>query len=335
MCLTSFLESDVLERFGSDPVETGCLGVVAAAACKVAARDPGACPVADGGHLLEDRVCCEEAFLRLLETVTLEERAAEHEGGLADLVEEVVATLEQAESLARTLVCGVVFTKLQVHRRKASERLGGVGLRVGLHCEAEGLAQVLDRLLRLPEHELETTEVQHQAADVALVVQLLVDRLRLLRVVARDDPVAHPLGHERCLEIRVRNGASVIRAARELERRLDVLAGSLEVALAPAAARAPAENVCAKEVAGEAGSARERERLVEERCGGRDARELVAADTELEEDVGPVEIGELGTFGQLAGDEQELDCLACLAFLRPGPGLAGQGTNLELGRARS
>ena len=53
MCLTSFLESDVLERLCGDPIETGCLRIVATTAREIATRDPCAGPVADGGHLLE------------------------------------------------------------------------------------------------------------------------------------------------------------------------------------------------------------------------------------------------------------------------------------------
>src|SRR6478735_4811300 len=104
MCLTSFLESDVLERLSGDPVETGCLGIVTPAAREIAAGDPGAGPVTDRGHLLEHRVGGEEALLGLVEAIALEQGAAEHELGLADLVEEVLAALEQGERLAGVFV---------------------------------------------------------------------------------------------------------------------------------------------------------------------------------------------------------------------------------------
>ena len=77
----------------------------------------------------------------------------------------------------------------------------------------------------------------------------------------------------------------------------------------------------------------ERERLVEERHRGRDARELVAADAEPEQDVRPVDVGELRPFGQLAGHLEQLDGLAGVALLHARPGLAGEGAHLELGRA--
>ena len=44
-------------------------------------------------------------------------------------------------------------------------------------------------------------------------------------------------------------------------------------------------------------------------------------------------VGELRPLGELAGDEQKLDCLAHLAFLGARPGLAGEGANLELCRS--
>ena len=132
-------------------------------------------------------------------------------------------------------------------------------------ASANDALQVVDRLLGLPEQEVQPAEVEHQPTDVALVVELLVERLRLLRVVARDDPVAHPLGDERRLEVGVRDDAAVVHALGELERGLDVLARCLEVALAAPAARAPAEDVGPEEVAREAGGVGERERLVEER----------------------------------------------------------------------
>ena len=53
-------------------------------------------------------------------------------------------------------------------------------------------------------------------------------------------PGAHPvpaaLRDERRLEHHVRDGEGVLQPLRELERKLDVLAGGLEVALAPRAA---------------------------------------------------------------------------------------------------
>ena len=72
--------------------------------------------------------------------------------------------------------------------------------------------------------------------DVALVVQLLVERLGALGVVAGEHPVTGALGDQRGLEIAVRGHAAVADGLRELERPLGVLARGLEVALAAMAA---------------------------------------------------------------------------------------------------
>ncbi len=112
---------------------------------------------------------------------------------------------------------------------------------------------------------MQAAQVQHQAPCVPLVVELLVERLRLLRVVARQDPVPHSLGDEGSLEIRVGDHAAIVHRLRQLERALHVLARGLEVALPPAAARPPAEDVGTQKVARHAGSLGQGERLVEER----------------------------------------------------------------------
>ena len=73
-------------------------------------------------------------------------------------------------------------------RRQAAQGLRGVRLRAGLDGERERRRQMLDRLLGMPEQELQAAEVQHQATSVPLVVQLLVDRPRLLCVLAGEHP---------------------------------------------------------------------------------------------------------------------------------------------------
>src|SRR5437764_6628670 len=136
--------------------------------------------------------------------------------------------------------------------------------------------------------EIQATEVVEQPADVAFVVDLLVVGLRALRVVARLDPVPHPLADKRSLEVRVRGLARIVERLGELERPLDVLARCLEVPLAPVAPRAPAEDVGAQAAAGDIGGLGERPRLVEEVDRRRDAGKLVAANAEAEEQVGAV-----------------------------------------------
>src|SRR6266550_1887104 len=79
---------------------------------------------------------------------------------------------------------------------------------------------MLDRLLGLAEVEVQATEVVEQPADVSLVVDLLVVGLRALSVIARLDPVPHPLADKRSLEVRVRGLARIVERLRELERAL-------------------------------------------------------------------------------------------------------------------
>ena len=96
---------------------------------------------------------------------------------------------------------------------------------------------------------------------------------------------------------RSRRGRQVLR---ELQRALDVVASGDVVAEAAATARAPLQDVGAKQPAREARPLGELEGLVEQRDRGRDARELVAADAEPEENVSAVDVRELGPLHELA-----------------------------------
>jgi hypothetical protein len=181
--------------------------------------------------------------------------------------------------------------------------------------------------------EVQATEVVEQPTDVTFVVDLLVVGLRALRIVARLDPMPHPLADKRSLEVRVRGLARIVERLGELERALDVLARCFEVPLAPVAPRAPPEDVGAQAVAGKLGGLSEGQRLVEEVDRRRDAGELIAADPEAEEQVGTVDVGELRRLGEHACPVEELDRVLDLAALHPGPRFAGQVANLELGDA--
>ena len=133
--------------------------------------------------------------------------------------------------------------------------------------------------------------------------------------------MAHALGHERGLEVDIRHRAVVVERLRELERALDVLARGLEVTLAAVAARAPAEDLRAKQVAGKAGALRELQRLAEQRDGRRDARQVVAAHGHPEEDLCPVDVREAGAFVDRPAALQELESRLELASLHPRPRL--------------
>ena len=182
-----------------------------------------------------------ELLLGLVEPALLEQRAAEHELRVADLVEHVVAAAENLERVPRLLLGRAVVAGAQVHLRERRDRGRRVLVASDLERDREGVLQMLDRLLGLAEQELEPAEVVQQAADVDAVGELLVLVLRPLRVRAREHPVAAALGEHRGLEVRLAERATVLQRVGELERALDVLARSLVVALAPVAARAPGE----------------------------------------------------------------------------------------------
>ena len=74
-------------------------------------------------------------------------------------------------------------------------------------------------------------------------------------------------------------------------------------------------DVRAQEVAREPRALGELERLVEERDGRRDAGQAPPAGTEPEQDLGPVDVGELGPLGELACLQQELDRFRDVAVL--------------------
>src|SRR4030095_2996957 len=131
--------------------------------------------------------------------------------------------------------------------------------------------EMLERLLGLAEVEVQATEVVEQPTDVTFVVDLLVVGLRALRIVARLDPMPHPLADKRSLEVRVRGLARIVERLGELERALAVPARCFKFPLRPVAPRAPPEDVGAQAVAGKLGGLSEGQRLVEEVDRRRDA----------------------------------------------------------------
>src|SRR5215210_7511345 len=114
--VTSFpLEAEVLERLSSAPVQMGGVPVAAAPGREVAEGDPRRSTVAHGRELLERRVGSPELLFGLVEPALLEQRAAEDELRVADLVEEVDATVEQRERMARLLLGLIDVPRAQVN----------------------------------------------------------------------------------------------------------------------------------------------------------------------------------------------------------------------------
>ena len=180
----------------------------------------------------------------------------------------------------------------------------------------------------------EAAEVVEQPADVGLVLDLGVQRPRALGVVARRDPVALALGDQRSLEVDVSSHALVLEPFGELERALDVFARCLVIALAAPAARAPVEDLRAQKIAREPRALRELESLVEQRDCRRDARKLVAADAEAEEDVRAIDVGEPGPSTSVRARASSSIASRTSPTSWRAQASTAEEPNLEVGRAR-
>ena len=97
------LEPEILERFSRTAVELRRLTVVTALGGKIAFRDPSSRSMAGRGELLEARLGPVEHLCGLLEPILLEERAAEDELRVPDLVDELDAVSEELERVTRLL----------------------------------------------------------------------------------------------------------------------------------------------------------------------------------------------------------------------------------------
>ena len=214
--------------------------------------------VADGRHLLGSGVRSAEALLRLVEASRSSSARPSTSCDWTDLVEEVFPSLQQSERLACDLVCLVVLAagaggpapapraperRPEANRPRARDR--------------ERRLEMVDGLLLVAEEQREPAEVEHAAGR---------------RCARRSAPGRAPSPAARSCA-RGRSGPAAGRRSRPGSRcsrsragrprscasssaALDVFAGRVEVALAPAAARPPAEDVGAKEVARETGSLR-------------------------------------------------------------------------------
>src|SRR6476469_2213612 len=116
-----------------------------------------------------------------------------------------------------------------------ARRLGSLFRAVGVESRRVRGLQILDRLLRLAEHEVGPAEVVQQTREVSLVVQFLVPALRALRIAAGPPPVAAARGAERSLDTSSGPHRGVVERLRQLECARDVLASGFEVALAAVA----------------------------------------------------------------------------------------------------
>src|SRR5690348_15325952 len=101
-----FLEPEILECLSRGAVEVCCKRLIAAPGSEVATGDPRRRAVAGRAELVERGFGRGERVLGLVEPALLEERAAEHELGAADLVDVVLVAglLEEPQRVARLLL---------------------------------------------------------------------------------------------------------------------------------------------------------------------------------------------------------------------------------------
>src|SRR5437870_6246662 len=97
------LEPEVLQGFGCAPVQLRSAGVVPPSCREIPLRNPHCRTMAGGLELLERVLCLVEHRLSFVEPTLLEQRAAEHQLRVADLVEEVLAAVQQRQCVTCVL----------------------------------------------------------------------------------------------------------------------------------------------------------------------------------------------------------------------------------------
>ncbi len=173
---------------------------------------------------------------------------------------------------------------------------------------------------------------------VTVVADDLVEVAGGLGVPPCEHEAALPVGHERGLQVDLRPAPLVSEGVDELEGTLDVLAGSLVVALPAVAARAPLVDVRAQPVVRLVGLVEQLERPGKLGVRGRHRRERVAADRCQVRDLGfllgrrarrpaePASREELCCLGDAPGPDQR----PCLAAHRPAVGRARRARRQRL-----
>src|SRR5205814_646420 len=135
--------------------------------------------------------------LRLVEALLLEQRAPEHELHAADLVEIVLAIVEEPQRVTRLLLRLLDVAGAQMDLGERGDRARRVGVAPRLEGDAERFLELRDRLVGLAEQEVHRAEVVRQLADEHAVGELFVRRAGALRIRAREHPVALAVGDER------------------------------------------------------------------------------------------------------------------------------------------
>ena len=195
----------------------------------------------------------------------------------------------------------------QVNLRQGRNCATGVCVAAQIECDRERLLEQRHRLVGVAEQEVETAEVVRELADVDTVGKLGIRLPSPLRVVAREHPMALAVGDERGLEEGCADRPEILDAAGQLERALDVVARSHEVALPLPAPRAPGKDVGLERIARQPGPVGQSQRLVQQRERRLHAAELVAAGAEPEQDLRPLDVGERSRLADLACLVEQLE----------------------------
>ena len=132
----------------------------------------------------------------------------------------------------------------------------------------------------------------------------------------------------------VRDGLVILERLGELERTLDVLPGSLEVAVPPVAARPPLEDVRPQAVARHPGAVGELEPEAEVLQRRLDRVQLVPTAAEPVEHLGAVDIGEHLALGDAARPLEPVERRPKFAEVHARPALDEEGAEKQLRRLR-
>src|SRR5207248_1255254 len=104
--------------------------------------------------------------LGLVEPVLLEQRPAEDDLRVSDLVDEVHASVEQLQRMARLLLRELVLLRTEMNLGERRDRLRGVGVAARLERNRERLLEMSDCVLRLAEQVVEAAEVVEHPTEV-------------------------------------------------------------------------------------------------------------------------------------------------------------------------
>src|SRR2546423_4780814 len=136
------LEPNVLQHLGGLAVQPRSGAVVAAPGLEIAARHPGGCAVTRRAELLERGLGSPEGAVGVVETILLEQGAAERELGHPAHVEIAVAALEQPDRLRRLLLGEIGTTGAEMHLRERADGLRRVAVVADVERDPEGLLQL-------------------------------------------------------------------------------------------------------------------------------------------------------------------------------------------------